>query len=177
MIFNSIIILLSGLNLFLSNEIINSCGVPAFKPSIRENSLNRIISGQSANANSWPWIVSIRFNNGTHRSHICGGSLIRQQYVLTAANCVYNKQAKSLSVVVGSHRLDEQLTPENNIGVRRIASHWNFNIRGVADNIAILKLDKPLNLSDKISTICLPPNGNEAFVFQKNVVIAGWLVR
>ncbi|RNA08328.1 chymotrypsinogen 2-like [Brachionus plicatilis] len=173
MLFNLLIVVI-GINLSVYNEMIHSCGVPAIRPSIKIKHLNRIISGVSANANSWPWVVSIRFDNGTHKNHICGGSLIRAQYVLTAANCVYNKQAKHLSAVVGSHRLDEMLTPENNIGVKRVASHSKFSIRGVGDNIAILKLDKALNLSEKISTICLPPNTNEAFAFNKNAVIAGW---
>ncbi|CAM4555420.1 unnamed protein product [Leuciscus chuanchicus] len=57
------------------------CGVPAIKP---QTIGSKIVNGQNAISGSWPWQVSIQQPNGFH---FCGGSLINQNWVLTAAHC------------------------------------------------------------------------------------------
>lgn len=44
----------------------------------------RIVGGQAANLNEWPWIVALF--SGTRQ--FCGGSLIDNEHVLTAAHCI-----------------------------------------------------------------------------------------
>ncbi|XP_048015241.1 serine protease 27-like [Megalobrama amblycephala] len=53
------------------------CGRPPLNP--------RIVSGVNAPEGSWPWVVSLNDDNG---NHFCGGSLINNDWVLTAAHCV-----------------------------------------------------------------------------------------
>ena len=58
----------------------------------------RVVNGQDAAPHSWPWQISLRVRGG----HICGGSLIRDNAVVTAAHCVYsNPRPSGYTVVVG----------------------------------------------------------------------------
>lgn len=61
----------------------SGCGVPG--SSAREEDLDpsKIVGGTEATAYFWKWQVSMRKNG----AHICGGSIINQQWVLTAAHC------------------------------------------------------------------------------------------
>lgn len=43
----------------------------------------RIAGGHPANPHGWPWMVSLQTENG----HICGGSLINDRWILSAAHC------------------------------------------------------------------------------------------
>lgn len=46
----------------------------------------RVVDGQTAAKNSWPWQVQILKQFGGHQ---CGGSLLTSQWILTAAHCFY----------------------------------------------------------------------------------------
>ncbi|XP_078475720.1 chymotrypsin-like elastase family member 2A isoform X3 [Lampetra planeri] len=49
---------------------------------------NRIVNGVEAAPHTWPWQASLQAQTGTGWYHVCGGSLVRQQWVMTAAHCI-----------------------------------------------------------------------------------------
>ena len=64
-----------------------------------------MVNGEEATPNSWPWQISLRYRdwpqNGSY-GHICGGSLIEKDWVLTAAHCVeYDPNPTVFKVTVG----------------------------------------------------------------------------
>ncbi|MBW3909087.1 trypsin-like serine protease, partial [Neisseria meningitidis] len=57
------------------------CGTPAISPVI--TGYSRIVNGEEAVPHSWPWQVSLQDYTGFH---FCGGSLISENWVVTAAH-------------------------------------------------------------------------------------------
>lgn len=53
----------------------------------RRPAVSRVVNGEDAVPHSWPWQVSLRKNG----YHICGGSLIRPNWIVTAAHCVHKQ--------------------------------------------------------------------------------------
>lgn len=90
----------------------------------------------------------------------CGGALINDQYILTAANCFYGIQMPMISVYLGGHlRTEFNLNRRNTLSVEKIIMHEDYNDTQVVHDIALLKLTKPVQFSEKVSPICLPKNG------------------
>ena len=52
-----------------------------------------VIGGQAASDGSWPWQVGlVRTDRGEHSTY-CGGSIISDRLILTAAHCLYTKKS------------------------------------------------------------------------------------
>ena len=99
----------------------------------------KIIGGENTRAPSW--MVSLRSSG----NHICGGSLIHANWVLTAAHCLDDERKEDLSVCVG--RKDRtRCRPRDLVGVKRIKVHsgWNGDMYN-GNDIALLRLDRSLS--------------------------------
>uniref|UniRef100_A0A8C3XQ86 Ovochymase-1 n=1 Tax=Chelydra serpentina TaxID=8475 RepID=A0A8C3XQ86_CHESE len=129
---------------------------------------SRIVGGRNSVAGGQPWQVSLKMG----RFHFCGGSLIREDVVVTAAHCVFTleKLVKNLIVTVGEHNLRKADEQEQNIPVSQVIVHPDFNRLGyMHSDIALLYLKYRV----KVQPICLP-HKDDKFVAGTLCVASGW---
>lgn len=139
----------------------------------------RIVGGEIAPKGAWPWIVLLGYRNQQTGkvSFICGGSLVTDQHVVTAAHCVYNKNAQAL-VRLGEHDTSTDSDGANPIDVEIIAQTWHegFNSSTFRNDVAVLKLARKVPLSADIQPICLPiePELRSKSYVGSLPFVAGW---
>ena len=137
---------------------------------IRPIRFPKIINGTSAVHGNYPWMISLQFNNRHH----CGGTLIRGNWVLTAAHCIYRANAKKFQVKLGGHYRNK-LTESTSITVKPtiIIAHSGFSFATFADDLALIKLPNKVQYSNYIRPICLPKETTNVLV-DKNATVIGW---
>ena len=143
-----------------------SCGVNKYGTRSM-NTTGYIVGGTTAVSNSWPWQVSLQYGG----SHTCGGSIYNNQYILTAAHCFTGTMTPSRwKVKAGKQALSKTESGEATYSVSDIIRHEDYKLLTNANDIALLKLSKPITYTDNIQPVCMPSktagsyNGEDATV-------------
>uniref|UniRef100_A0AAR5PNW0 Peptidase S1 domain-containing protein n=1 Tax=Dendroctonus ponderosae TaxID=77166 RepID=A0AAR5PNW0_DENPD len=132
------------------------------------NHENRIVGGRPTGINHYPWIARIVYDGHFH----CGGSLVAESYVLTAAHCVRKLRRSKIRVILGDH--DQSTTTDAPAKMRAVSSiirHRNFDTDSYNHDIALLKLRKSVEFTKNIRPICLPAIRDPA---GKTGIVVGW---
>ncbi|XP_068154599.1 serine protease SP24D-like [Drosophila tropicalis] len=127
----------------------------------------RIVGGVAARPGQFPYLVSVRF----FERHICTGSILNPQFVVTAAHCIYRVPVSLLSIHAGITRLSASGDGEKS-QVAKVIMHPSFKTvcRGSFD-VALLRLPRNLTFSSEINSIPLAINDPPV---NSDVTIAGW---
>ncbi|XP_052833824.1 trypsin isoform X2 [Octopus bimaculoides] len=123
----------------------------------------RIIGGFEVRRNSWPWQVAILTRS---KKQYCGGTLISPQWVLTAAHCIRKRGKKRKVIVrVGEHDLRTANNGgrggEINLILEKDFPHPKFDFHTISNDIALLKLKRPVRQSHTVGFACLPGKKQE----------------
>ncbi|KAM7314887.1 trypsin-1-like [Ixodes scapularis] len=138
--------------------------VDTFDFSENTRGLHRIVGGVDAGPLEFPWQISLRRQVpllNIDRGHMCGGSIVNEQFVVTAAHCVDEPVAipASYVVVVGDQNINKKDSTEDRIGVTYLRQHPKWNLATKNYDYAIVKLARKLDFTGKhkhLMPICLP---------------------
>ncbi|XP_055609020.1 chymotrypsin-2-like [Uranotaenia lowii] len=125
--------------------------------------INRVVGGQEAKPGSAPYQVSLQGLFG----HSCGGAIIGDQWVLTAAHCVQGS-VSGMQVLVGTNSLKEggrKYKPS------KFIVHSRYNKPQFHNDIALIKLTDKIQFSDDIKVIGY---SEKVVPVNSTLVLTGW---
>ena len=76
----------------------------------KTKSHSRIVGGENARQGDWPWQASFHWMN----RHWCGGTLINEEWVMSAAHCFHNEDPNQYYVKLGKGTLSTKIRRTKN---------------------------------------------------------------
>ncbi|XP_027455018.1 coagulation factor XI isoform X4 [Zalophus californianus] len=133
----------------------------------------RIVGGTASVPGEWPWQITLHITSPTQR-HLCGGSIIGNQWILTAAHCFDEVESpKILRVYSGILNQSEIKKNTSFFGVQEIIIHDQYEVAESGYDIALLKLETAINYTDAQRPICLPSKGDRNVIYT-DCWVTGW---
>ncbi|XP_058457221.1 brachyurin-like [Malaya genurostris] len=129
---------------------------------------NRIVNGEEAQPGQFPYQVVIMsyFQDGT--GGWCGATLVSQNYVMTAAHCVFRGSAPTHgTVTLGVHNRQVEEETQQRINYDTVNVHPNYSSTNLRNDIATIKMATPAVFNDFVQPIDLPAVSDDR-------TFAGW---
>uniref|UniRef100_A0A182YNJ6 Uncharacterized protein n=1 Tax=Anopheles stephensi TaxID=30069 RepID=A0A182YNJ6_ANOST len=108
--------------------------------------VNRVVGGEVAKNGSAPYQVSLQLNGWGHN---CGGSLLNDRWVLTAAHCLVGYDPSNMEILAGTNSLKEggELLKADKFFLH------NYTAPEFNNDIALMRLEKPVHFSELVQSI------------------------
>jgi len=141
-----------------------------------------VVGGKDAAPEQFPHMVALGYLKGDSKkpSWLCGGTLISDQHVLTAAHCLL-LQEKSLrlkSILLGDVHLVEDPDPyassrdfRAELEIENVIIHPSYSATTKYNDIGIIKLAKKVQFNKGVRPACLPLAVEK---YSSNVTAMGW---
>ncbi|XP_057396402.1 serine protease 38 [Balaenoptera acutorostrata] len=115
----------------------------------------KIMGGVDTLEKKWPWQVSVHYAG----FHICGGSIIDEYWILSAAHCFdRNKITEAFDIYVGLVDLRVAGSHTQWFEVNKVIIHPTYKVyHPVGGDIALVQLKTRIVFSDSVLPICIAP--------------------
>ena len=107
----------------------------------------------------YDFMVSLQ-TDGWFGGHFCGGSLVREDWVVTAAHCVQGTSPNSIEVVIGLHNVNGT-TGQQTRNVSEIIIHPQYSNNSLNNDYALLRLSSPITDFEPIKLVTSDDHDNE----------------
>uniref|UniRef100_A0A182Q050 Peptidase S1 domain-containing protein n=1 Tax=Anopheles farauti TaxID=69004 RepID=A0A182Q050_9DIPT len=152
------------------------CGLPVLQPSGLPKHPSESIRGE------FPWHVAIYQIEYRIPVYSCGGSLISNRFLLTAAHCVVNANngyalgAENFMLQLGYHELGVVVPGcSQELGVKHVYVHPQFRTGTYRHDLAVLEMERAVRFNDRVLPVCLDTEEDEQASFYRQMgKIAGW---
>ncbi|CAF0826359.1 unnamed protein product [Brachionus calyciflorus] len=161
----------------------------------------KIVGGEQAEGNSWPSLALIWFDykfdiddqTYSYSTNVCGGTLINQDTILTAAHCFmtsvrvtetdglmvelnrYHSTFESMYTIYLGAYDKTKLQNTTKMKVKSFILHPNYNDSNYLNDIAIIKLAQKVNVNQQVQIACVPNNSRIDYPNENvKAYIAGW---
>ncbi|XP_059610510.1 serine protease snake-like isoform X1 [Phlebotomus argentipes] len=133
-----------------------------------------VVGGIPAYAGEFPHMAAIGMEEGSAIKYFCGGSLISDRYILTAAHCFTRNLPKEiLSVRLGELDLtkDDDGASPRDYKVEQVITHPEYKGSSVYNDLTLLRLSEKVEFNPFIRPACLAKDPGSA---DEGVTAYGW---
>jgi len=128
----------------------------------------RIVNGVITSPGSYPWTVGIQFGDKLY----CGGSIISNRFIVTAAHCVKGINPRHIKLVIGDHNRKRDEKFQETRTIEKVFIRTDFVKRTFNNDIALIKLKREIIFNDDVRPVCLPESDRS--YNGHNTTVVGW---
>ncbi|XP_050677588.1 serine protease gd-like isoform X2 [Leptidea sinapis] len=149
---------------------------------VRNNPNPLVVNGKPTLEGQWPWQIALYQTQTVDNKYICGGTLVSNLHVITAAHCVTRKGSSrivnknTLTVYLGKHNLRTSVEGVQIRLVAEISVYPEYNATSFNKDFSVLKLRESVQFTEFVRPACLWPENQIALsnVIGKKGAVVGW---
>ena len=153
------------------------CGKPTHEQDIANDiTSGRVVGGQDCRQGACPWQAALI---GDDAKSFCGGSVISDRHILTAAHCfIHKKDFSKIRILLGKTDLKNGESSTQTHRIAEVFLHPNFDRDTFKNDVAILRTANKIYFNAYVIPICLPEDAHHGTsVTNSLALVSGWGVK